>query len=701
MALSVLNNIPSLVAQDNLAITNNNLQNTLFQLSSGSRINSGADDPAGLSIVNGLQANIGALQQSAQNATVGVGQLQVADGALSQVTTLLNRAVTLATEAANGGLTSDQFAAITNEYTSITNEINRIGAATTFNGTSVFQAENVPNPNVSNSTVTSPLAANNVLTSGDTFTLNLGTNAYTWTPGTSGSIYAYQSANSGLTGASALTGGTFNIVNTATGGGGLTFTAGTDNYAYGTATTVDTALTLGDTLNITSNTGASVLNWTTVAGNKVGDLLNAINTAGAAYGISASLNGSDKLVIQGNGAVSGGFTVTGTEIGAASDFGALATSQTTTVNDLMNAMNTSGKGLTASLVGGQLQVVSSAQGGPITGVTDNLAGAGNPGTMQATNTVQDLVNWINGGGTGSEFSGISAGLAGVTNTNVLTSSLGGLSLATSAFGGAGSTLTITSGATGQNSYTATITNGEDLSTLVTAINNSGEGFSASVVGGYLHIVDTNGNGDIKATSTGNSVPGLLGSFSDASINQVQITDTQNRNDLSVTDYDSVLGAGGTPQAPTDAFAAPTTNGAYSAHVFISDGETDNPLYNTISVQIGPLTDTTIGTTTTGLSTANLGNATDAATALTTINQAISDVAAMRGTIGAGINRLTSATNVVNTQIQNLTSAQSAVQDANIGQVVANLSKYQVLEQTGIAALAQANSQEQTVLKLLQ
>ena len=103
MALSILNNIPSLEAQNQLAITNNNLQNTLFQLSSGSKINSGADDPAGLSIADGLQANISALTQSAQNVTDGVGMLQTADGALSQVTTLLNRAVTLATEAGNAG----------------------------------------------------------------------------------------------------------------------------------------------------------------------------------------------------------------------------------------------------------------------------------------------------------------------------------------------------------------------------------------------------------------------------------------------------------------------------------------------------------------------------------------------------------------------------------------------------------------------
>ena len=139
MGLSILNNIPSLEAQNQLAMTNTNLQNTLFQLSSGSKINSGADDPAGLSIADGLQANISALTQSAQNVTDGVGLLQTADGALSQVTTLLNRAVTLATEAANSGLTQGPAErALQNEFASITAEINQIGSNTTYNNTPVF-----------------------------------------------------------------------------------------------------------------------------------------------------------------------------------------------------------------------------------------------------------------------------------------------------------------------------------------------------------------------------------------------------------------------------------------------------------------------------------------------------------------------------------------------------------------------------------
>lgn len=140
MAFSILNNISALQAQNNLSNTQFQLNTTLQQLSSGQRINSGADDPAGLAIANGLQANISALSQSAKNANDGVGALQVADGALSQVTTLLNSAVTIATEASTGTVSSAQRNALNSEYTQILAEIDRIGSTTTFNGTSVFTA---------------------------------------------------------------------------------------------------------------------------------------------------------------------------------------------------------------------------------------------------------------------------------------------------------------------------------------------------------------------------------------------------------------------------------------------------------------------------------------------------------------------------------------------------------------------------------
>ena len=140
MAFSILNNIASLQAENSLAVTQSSLQSTLVQLSTGSRINSGADDAAGLAIADGLHANEVALQQSDNNTQDGIGKLQIADGALSRVTSLLDRAITLATEAANGVITSTQATALDNEFSHIKSEIDNIGNNTTFNGSSIFTA---------------------------------------------------------------------------------------------------------------------------------------------------------------------------------------------------------------------------------------------------------------------------------------------------------------------------------------------------------------------------------------------------------------------------------------------------------------------------------------------------------------------------------------------------------------------------------
>jgi flagellin len=133
-----LNNLNAIYAENSLNNTSNSLSTVLNQLSSGSKINSGADDAAGLSLVDGLQANQMALTQSKTNAAEGVGLLTVADGALSQVTNLLNRAVTLATEASNGTLNSSQDTAANQEYQSILSEVSNIGSTTTYNQEQVF-----------------------------------------------------------------------------------------------------------------------------------------------------------------------------------------------------------------------------------------------------------------------------------------------------------------------------------------------------------------------------------------------------------------------------------------------------------------------------------------------------------------------------------------------------------------------------------
>ncbi|MGD0096721.1 MAG: flagellin, partial [Terracidiphilus sp.] len=98
---------------------------------------------------------------------------------------------------------------------------------------------------------------------------------------------------------------------------------------------------------------------------------------------------------------------------------------------------------------------------------------------------------------------------------------------------------------------------------------------------------------------------------------------------------------------------------------------------------------------------DLLNQTDAETALNDLNLAISDVAAQDGYIGAQINTLNSISQVMSTQQENVVSAQNAIQATDYASATSNMSKYEILSQTGIAALAQANTVQQEVTKLLQ
>jgi flagellin len=397
MPIGILNNIASLSAENQLSITNTNLQSTLYQLSSGSRINSGADDAAGLAIANGLQANITALSQSARNANDGVGMLQVADGALSQVTTLLNRAVTLATESSTGTVSDAQRQALQSEFAQIKAEIDRIGKNTTYNGSQVFAG-------------------------GQT---------------------------------------NFNqVVGAAADGAGMT----------------------------TSVTGNVTL--------KVWD-----STAGA--------------------------------------YGAVQTFNATT-------------------------------------------------TDSTTGTVAGLIENINNSGTG----------------------------------------------------------------LLATLDSTGN----------LMITDSQNRGSAAGSALADGAATTLKIGSDAAAETMASTSTSSSMSVYLSDS--------------------TTAG--SSSIAVNMGQFDSGNMNGIS-----------------LSNDDLSTQGTAKTALTDINNAIAQVAALRGQLGASVNRLQSASNVISNQVQNLTSAENGIVAADIPTAVANMTKYSILEQTGISSLAQANQQQQLVLKLLQ
>ncbi len=142
-SFSILNNISGLNAQNQLNLNNVNLSRTLLRLSSGKRINSGADDAAGLQIADSLRANTYALNQAVRNANDGIGVSQIADGALQEITNLLTRSVTLAEEAATETVDSTGRASLNAEFVQIQAEIARIATQTNFNGVGIFSTGGV------------------------------------------------------------------------------------------------------------------------------------------------------------------------------------------------------------------------------------------------------------------------------------------------------------------------------------------------------------------------------------------------------------------------------------------------------------------------------------------------------------------------------------------------------------------------------
>jgi flagellin len=232
----------------------------------------------------------------------------------------------------------------------------------------------------------------------------------------------------------------------------------------------------------------------------------------------------------------------------------------------------------------------------------------------------------------------------------------------------GSTLDVTydvGSASGPVTATATISTGgayaNTVAGMVDAINGSGLGLTAT-------FTTAGAAGDAAPTSTsadtGIEITGNVIAVAPSSVGQVELAQD---GTTPITDM------------ATSADGAVTADAAGSGVA-------------TISYTAGAGSD---------LSASNLSTAGAAQAALTEINAAISDVASQDGYIGAQINTLNSVSSVLSTQQENVTSAQNAVQATDYASATSNMSKYEILSQTGISALAQANSMSQEVTKLLQ
>jgi flagellin len=649
MALSVLNNIASLAAQNQLSITNGNLQKALFQLSSGSRINTGADDAAGLAIADGLHANITALTQSARNANDGVGELQVADGSLAQVTTLLNRAITLATESATGTVSDPQRVALDAEYTAIKAEVDRVGSKTNYNGGQVFTA-NTLNVFLSDAGATSNSTIG--VTTGVLSSTGLGL----------GGAVAATGTLTQAAGAAAVA-----ATDTLTGGAFVASAVATDTLtATGAPVATNTATINGQVYTfVAALTGAA--NEVLVGGTEAASLTN----------LAAAINATSG----GAGVVYG----TGTVANAA----VTATSTATTVVITSKLNGTAGNGVTAVGAGGTFTFGTAATAGGTAGSTVTVGGKTYTfvAALSTTPTANEVVSSSEATGLANLAAAVNAGAGSGTTYSTPTAQNANVTAGTAT----GTTLlfTATSPGTGGNFITGAATVGSFGTANFAGGANAGAAPVAAAgntvtVGGQTYTFVT----ALSSTPTANEV--LVGATEAASLTNL------------ANAVNGASGAGSTYGSPTVANTSVTavatattvgftaiTKGLAGNSVTTSETGTANTFGGSV------LTGGTAG------SVNDLLNITDATAALATINTAIQTVAGLRGTIGATVNRLQSAAGVINNQVQNLTGAEDGVRAADIPSTVATLAKYSILEQTGISALAQANQQQQLVLKLLQ
>lgn len=155
--MKINQNMMAVISNKQLLRTENNLANSMERLASGLKINHAKDNPAGIAISNKMQAQIDALDQASQNASDGVSVLQIADGALNEVTSILQRMRELSVQAANDTNCQEDKAAIQKEIDSLKEEVDRISTDTEYNQNSLLDgtldvrvyAENISRINVS------------------------------------------------------------------------------------------------------------------------------------------------------------------------------------------------------------------------------------------------------------------------------------------------------------------------------------------------------------------------------------------------------------------------------------------------------------------------------------------------------------------------------------------------------------------------
>ncbi len=654
-------NIASLNAQRNLNTSQNQLATSLQRLSSGLRINSAKDDAAGLAISERFTAQIRGLNQAARNANDGISLSQTAEGALGEVGNNLQRIRELAVQSANATNSPGDRQALQAEVTQLMLEIDRVATSTQFNSVSLidgsFTAKQFQVGANAGQTITVTSIG-----SARTRDLGLGAGATTGTTPVAGTL---------ATGNLTLNG--FDVGTVGTRSASVIATAINANGSItGSGVTATAANSVAGTFTAIPNSGSATATGVVLTGTVASGDLSINGTSIAASSASAAALAANINAVQGTtGVTATAQTTTSNSLGAFTTSGGTASdTYTLTVGgvSIYAALDTSATALTAAALYTQVTTTAAA----------NLASAGITVTgadgnslifRKADGTNLVISESIGGGATG----GLSTTIAGGTQTyrasvnlsSTNTFTIGGNSptaagLTAGTVGPAGTyTLTVNGTALALNMAGGTYGTSIDATEVVAAVNNNvtlqGLGITASLLNNSVTFRKTDG-GNITLEETGaGGISATAGAgFADATATVGSAV--THYGTISLVSTGDLVIAGTLP-----------TNAGFAAGTY------------------GGLSVSTVAGANAAISSID--------TALTTIN-------ASRGDLGAFQNRFASVVTSLQTTSENLSASRSRIQDADFALETAMLTRGQILQQAGVAMLAQANALPNSVLALL-
>ena len=691
MAQFINTNLTSLNTQNQLNKSQAAQSTAMERLSSGLRINSAKDDAAGSSIVNRFTAQIKGLNQASRNANDGISLSKTAEGAIGEVNNSLQRLRELAVQSANGTNTGVDRKAIAAESKQLLEEINRVSSTANFNGSKLLDGS---------FTTKFQVGAN----AGETINVSIG-RLDTKTLGSAATAAVSTAQNAS---ANALKDG--------------------DLFINGVG--IGASLGAADTASSTSKETSAIAKAA------------AINAKSAQTGVTAQVNATE---VGGSAmtasSTAGAVTINGVAINVATTADASASrqsvvaainakSQETGVTAEDTGLDSGGVKLTAA----DGRNVTIAFGGTTTAASTGLAAAGtNRGSFTL---VSDKAITIAGSNAGDlKNSGLRAG-----SYDAQVASASGV--AATAVLGAGTTTKIAAGDFSINgqlvgaSLTSTDTasfNAKDSSAIsrAAAINaiSSKTGVTATanateVAGAAMTAAPLTGTLTINGVTTGSISTTADAAASRAAVvaeinkisAQTGVVAIDTNDDTKGVKLVAADGRNITMQATTLTSAATGLNAAVA-------GADDNARTFTSSITLTSASEFTIdkgtnaaavlkdslgmgagtygaGRSGQSLDTIDLSTQEGASAALTAIDNALSTVDSARADQGAVQNRFDSVLSSLASSSSNLTDARSRIQDADFAAETANLSKAQVLQQAGVAMLAQANQLPQNILSLL-